>query len=132
MKNTLLFLALCAAAPAFAATPQDIQQSLIPLAKQENPAFRGFSAAQGERFFHAKNAKGASCAACHTDNPKAEGKHERTGKLIAPLAPVANRERFTDPAKVEKWFKRNCQDVLERACTAQEKGDFLAYLLSVK
>lgn len=132
MKNTLLFLALSASLPALAATPQEIQQSYAPAAKQESSAFKDFSASQGERFFHAKNAKSASCATCHTDNPKAEGKHERTGKLIAPLAPVANRERLSDPAKVEKWFKRNCQDVLERACTAQEKGDFLAYLMSVK
>lgn len=132
MKNALLFLALSAALPALAATPQEIQQSYVPQAKQENPAFKDFSAARGERFFHAKNAKGTSCAACHTDNPKGEGKHERTGKAISPLAPVANRERLTDPAKVEKWFKRNCQDVLERTCTAQEKGDFLAYLMSVK
>ena len=56
----------------------------------------------------------------------------KTGKEVAPLAPAANAERFASPAKVEKWFKRNCQDVLERPCTAQEKGDFIAYLLSVK
>lgn len=132
MKNLLLLAMLGAAAPALAATPQDILQSYAPQAKQEAPSFKDFSASRGERFFHAKSAKGNSCATCHTDSPKAEGKHERTGKAIAPLAPVANRERLTDPAKVEKWFKRNCQDVLERACTAQEKGDFLAYLLSVK
>jgi hypothetical protein len=30
--------------------------------------------------------------------------------------------RYTDPAKVEKWFKRNCTEVLGRVCTAQEKG----------
>jgi hypothetical protein len=48
------------------------------------------------------------------------------------MAPVANAERFTDAAKVEKWFKRNCSDVRKRACTANEKGDFIAYLLSVK
>ena len=56
----------------------------------------------------------------------------RAHKSIEPLAPVANRERLTDPAKVEKWFKRNCKDVLARECTAQEKADFLAFLISVK
>jgi hypothetical protein len=30
---------------------------------------------------------------------------------------------------VEKWFKRNCNDVLARACTPAEKADVLAYLL---
>jgi hypothetical protein len=49
-----------------------------------------------------------------------------------PLSPTANKQRFSDSANVEKWFKRNCQDVLERACTAQEKGDFIAYVLSVQ
>jgi mono/diheme cytochrome c family protein len=132
MKNILLLIMLGAAAPALAATPQDILQSHAAEAKQEDASFKEFSASRGERFYHAKSAKGNSCATCHTDSPKAEGKHERTGKAIAPLAPIANRERLTDPAKVEKWFKRNCQDVLERACTRQEKGDFLAYLLSVK
>jgi hypothetical protein len=33
---------------------------------------------------------------------------------------------------VEKWFKRNCNDVAGRACTALEKGDVLTYLLSLK
>jgi hypothetical protein len=48
------------------------------------------------------------------------------------MAPAANAERFTDTAKVEKWFKRNCNDVLDRACTPQEKGDVITYLLTVK
>ncbi len=73
-----------------------------------------------------------SCAACHSDNPKATGKHIKTGKAIEALAPAANPQRLSDPAKVEKWFKRNCNDVLQRACTAREKGDFVAWLVSVK
>jgi hypothetical protein len=48
------------------------------------------------------------------------------------MAPSANPQRFTDAAKVEKWFKRNCNDVLRRSCTAEEKGDFIAYMLSIK
>ncbi len=132
MKKLLLTALLLPSLPAFAATPLEIQQSYAAEAKQQNPAFKEFSAARGEQFYHAKSAKGSSCAACHTDNPKAEGRHEKTGKAIAPLAPVANSERLTDPAKVEKWFKRNCQDVQGRACSAQEKGDFIAYLRSVK
>jgi hypothetical protein len=38
--------------------------------------------------------------------------------------------RYTNTAKVEKWFKRNCNEVLGRECTAQEKGDWLAYMTS--
>jgi hypothetical protein len=73
-----------------------------------------------------------SCASCHTQNPLSVGKHAKTGKDIAPLAPAANAERLTSPDKVEKWFKRNCNDVLGRTCTPQEKGDVLAFLLSLK
>ncbi|PIX96910.1 MAG: hypothetical protein CO126_10440 [Hydrogenophilales bacterium CG_4_9_14_3_um_filter_63_34] len=100
-------------------------------AMKEEPGFRDFSARRGEQFFHAKHGD-TSCASCHTDNPKAGGKHAKTGKAIEPLAPVANAKRLSDAAKVEKWFKRNCNDVLQRACTAREKGDFVAWLVSVK
>jgi mono/diheme cytochrome c family protein len=96
-------------------------------AKQEDPAFSGFSAQRGEQFFRAKHGE-MSCASCHTDNPKQAGSHVKTGKAIEPLAPVANPQRLSDPAKVEKWFKRNCNEVLQRACTAREKGDFMTWL----
>mgnify|MGYP002148010371 CR=1 FL=1 len=55
-----------------------------------------------------------------------------TGKTISALAPAFNPERFTDPAKSEKWFRRNCNDVLARECTAAEKADMLAWLVSLK
>ena len=100
-------------------------------AKAEDPAFKDFSAANGQKFYNAKTGE-LSCSSCHTDSPKALGKHAKTGKEIQPMAPVANAKRFTDAANVEKWFKRNCNDVLSRACSAQEKGDFIAYLLSVQ
>ena len=78
-----------------------------------------------------RNAQAVSCASCHTDNPKQAGR-TRVGKRIEPLAPAANPERFTDAAKVEKWFRRNCTDVLQRECSAQEKGDFVAWLSQIK
>ena len=46
------------------------------------------------------------------------------------FASGANAERFTDMAKVEKWFARNCNSVLGRACTAQEKGDVATWLVA--
>ena len=136
MSRFLLYvLCLLVSSAAFAA-PVDLLQGYETQARQANPQFQAFSAARGEQFYHAKrihgSGKSVSCAACHTDNPKSAGKNEKTAKEILPLAPSANKERLTDVAKVEKWFKRNCQDVLERACTTQEKGDFLAYLLSIK
>ncbi len=117
---------------ALAQTPDEILAAISQDARSANPAFRGFSAANGERFFQQTHSNELSCASCHTDNPAAVGKHARTGKSIRPLAPAANAERLTDTAKVDKWFKRNCNDVLERACTAQEKGDVLTYLLAIK
>jgi hypothetical protein len=93
--------------------------------------FTGFSAPRGETFFKAKHGGEWSCSSCHTENPAAQGKHAKTEKVIKPLAPSANAERFSDPEKVAKWFKRNCKDVLERECTAQEKGDVMTYLMAV-
>ena len=124
----LVLLASMATTPVFADTPQQILESLVA---QAGPA----SAARGEQLFRAKSTAGKatdSCTSCHTDNPKAPGQHAKTHKTIDPIAPVAQKDRFTDPAKVEKWFKRNCQEVLGRACTPQEKADFTAYMVSVK
>ncbi len=71
-----------------------------------------------------------SCSSCHgTDFSKA-GKHRKTHKVIDPLSTRVNTERFTDEKKIEKWFKRNCNDTWGRECTAQEKADFLTFLLA--
>ncbi len=115
-----------------AETPADFLKQFETTARQESAGFQGFSAQRGEAFFRATHGREWSCASCHTQNPLAAGKHARTDKPIAALAPAANAERFTQPDKVAKWFKRNCNDVLGRACTAQEKGDVLAYLTSLK
>ncbi len=45
------------------------------------------------------------------------------------MAVSKNPARYTDPDNVEKWFGRNCSDVLGRACTAREKGDFITYMM---
>ena len=87
------------------------------------------SATRGETFFNARHGSEWSCASCHGSPPTGQGKHAKTGKAIAPLAPAANSERFADAAKAEKWFRRNCNDVLGRACTPSEKADVLAFLL---
>lgn len=93
------------------------------------------SAARGAALYRIEHAgrdgTRRSCAACHGASPAQTGK-TRVGKPIEPLAPAANPQRFTDAAKVEKWFRRNCKDVLQRECTAQEKGDFIAWLSQAK
>ena len=90
------------------------------------------SSVRGEQLFNAKHGKEWSCASCHENPPNHDTKHIVTGKLIKPLSPNSNPERFSDQAKVEKWFKRNCNDVLGRECAAQEKADMLSWLLTVK
>ena len=96
------------------------------------PGFAGFSAARGAMFFKDTHGGEWSCSTCHTGTPTAAGRHARTGKNIAPLAPAVNPDRFTDAATAEKWFRRNCNDVVGRECTLQEKGDVLTWLLSLK
>ncbi len=73
-----------------------------------------------------------SCTTCHDADPTKPGRHNKTKKVIEPMAPSANAERLTDQKKIEKWFKRNCEWTYGRECTAQEKGDFLKFLTSAK
>jgi len=93
-----------------------------------------FSAKDGQALFQGTHSGGKpetpSCTTCHTKNPRAMGQ-TRAGKQIKPMAVSKNPNRFTDPAKVEKWFRRNCHTVLGRACTAKEKGEIITYLSSI-
>lgn len=102
------------------------------LAGYEAQAGAAAQPARGQQFFTSRHGQEWSCASCHASMPGAQGRHASTGKTIAPLAPAFNPQRFTDEAKTEKWFKRNCNDVLGRACTAGEKADVLAWLLTLK
>ena len=109
-----------------------ILAKLTEEAKAADPAFAGFSAERGQAFFLAKQSGGSaespSCSSCHTTDPKAAGK-TRAGKVIEPMAVSVNPARYTDAEKVAKWFDRNCNTVLGRACAAQEKGDFLTFMI---
>lgn len=89
-------------------------------------------AERGRAFFTSRHGGEWSCASCHGSPPTAPGKHASTGKAIDPLAPAFNPKGFTDTAKVDKWFRRNCNDVLKRECSPAEKADVLAYLLALK
>lgn len=97
-------------------------------AQAATPALAG----RGQQLFTTRHGRDWSCASCHSATPTMEGKHASTGKVIAPLAPAFNPERFTDTAKTDKWFRRNCNDVMGRECTAGEKADVLAWLLTLK
>ncbi len=135
MRKHCVLLGMLFSVNAFAATPQELLKQYEVQAKQESAAFSGFSADAGASFFRTErahsNGQKVSCATCHTSDPRNQGK-TRANKVIEPIAPIVNAQRFTDPVKVEKWFGRNCKDVLERACTAKEKGDYIQFMLSVK
>ncbi len=133
MKTTTHLPALAVlAALALAGTAAGAADPLVDVtaAARAAPGFAGFSAERGAQFFRRPHGDW-SCATCHTENPRQAGRHAVTGKAIEPMAPAFNPGRLTDPAKVEKWFRRNCKDVLSRECTAQEKGDVMVYLRSI-
>jgi cytochrome c553 len=133
MKRTFTLITMVGAltmATAASATPA--ANELFAKYKSEGAA--NFSAEQGKKDWtkevKPEGGEALSCTICHGDDLTKEGKHHKTGKIIKPMAPSANAERFTDAKKIEKWFKRNCNDVWSRECTAQEKGDILKFLLS--
>lgn len=109
-----------------AATPAELLSGYT--AQAGSPAV----SARGQQFFNARHGREWSCATCHGAVPSQAGKHASTGKPIKALAPAFDPERFTDPAKTEKWFRRNCNDVLGRECSAAEKADVLGWLLTLK
>ena len=89
-------------------------------------------AERGRAFFTSRQGGEWSCASCHGNPPTVTGQHASTGKSIKPLAPAVNPLAFTDSARVDKWFRRNCNDVLKRECSAGEKADVLAWLTRLK
>ena len=116
-------------------TAQKLANKYETIAKNINPQSTGLSAEDGKSFFNREltiKGKQVACASCHTTNPANDGKHMVTNKPIRPLAPAVNDKRFTSVDKVEKNFTKHCNDIIGRDCTAQEKGKFIAYLLTVK
>jgi mono/diheme cytochrome c family protein len=129
MKKLIPLLALLVSPTLWAETPAQFIASYSAEAAKTQPGFTA-DAARGKAFASRNQGVSSvlpSCTSCHTDNPRNPGRHAVTGKTIAPLSPVVDAERFSDPAKVEKWFKRNCKDVVGRACTPAEKADFIAF-----
>lgn len=123
----VLSVASMLAAPiARAATPAE--QLAAYVAQAGAPAVP----ARGQQLFTASHGREWRCASCHGAVPTQAGKHASTGKPIGALAPAFNPERFVDTAKTEKWFRRNCNDVLGRECSPAEKADVLAWLLTLK
>lgn len=127
--KTLKLVPICLSALLLATTAHATTAS-EQLAGYTREAGAAADAARGQQFFTQRHGRDWSCSSCHTSRPTTEGQHASTGKTIAPLAPGANPQRFSDAAKTEKWFRRNCKDVLGRECSAGEKADVMAWLLS--
>jgi cytochrome b len=126
-----LLLGLPARAGAAGPVAADLLREYEARARRERPALRSFSADEGRRLYfseHVQDGEKVSCSSCHTADPRKRGLTP-AGKVVEPLAPSANPDRLTDRREVEKWFKRNCKQVLGRECTAEEKGHFLTFLL---
>lgn len=130
MKYALILSALLFALPALAqdTTPQTlVEQYSAEAGAPPSPQ-------NGKALFLSSQTGGKpdtpSCTTCHTADP-AKGGQARTGKPIDPLVPSVNPKRFTDTKFVEKWFGRNCNSVIGRDCTAQEKADFISWLTSL-
>jgi cytochrome c peroxidase len=126
LAASIVTAALGAAGPG----QQAVLARYAALAKAADPQFAGFSAARGRAFFlarHDASPDTPSCSTCHTADPTRPGE-TRAGKAIDPMAVSVTPSRFTDLAKVEKWFRRNCDTVLGRDCTPLEKGDFIAFM----
>ena len=121
------------AAPNLASDRAAILAHYAAEARKANPGFKGFSAAAGRAFFlaHPAGARPAtpSCSYCHTTDPRNQGR-TRAGKRILPMAVSRTPSRFTKLSKVRLWFRRNCQSVYRRQCTAVEKGNYITFMAS--
>lgn len=124
----LMFLA--GTSPVFAETPDSLVAGYVAEASRTAPGFAA-SAQRGQSLFMKEwgvSQKMPNCTVCHGKNLQLDGKHAVTDKRIAPMAPAVNPERFTSFTKVEKWFKRNCTEVVGRECTPAEKADFIQFV----
>ncbi|KAF0191785.1 MAG: hypothetical protein FD165_1508 [Gammaproteobacteria bacterium] len=127
MRKHLLFLAaITVAQPAWSISVDEA------IAHYNPQGTLALNPKHGDELWHQKNigedGKERDCMACHGKDLTKPGKHVKTGKVIDPLAPSANKERLTDLEKIEKWFTRNCKWTYGRECTDQEKVDLLKYL----
>ena len=134
-RPTALTTLVALVASLWLATPAQAGDATTPEAQLQRwtaEAGTPGNAERGRTFFTTKHGGEWSCSSCHNAPPTTDGKHASTGKPIAPMAPAFNAKAFTDAAKVDKWFRRNCKDVVSRECSAAEKADVLAYLVAQK
>ena len=133
LNLSILVLALILPALATAGPRDELLIRYKAEARSADANFSGFSAARGEALYFERHTGGKpdtpACSTCHAADPRKPGLTP-TGKRIDPAAVSVSPDRYNDPAKVEKWFKRNCNEVLGRQCTPLEKGDWLTWMIS--
>ncbi|MFO1410424.1 MAG: DUF1924 domain-containing protein [Steroidobacteraceae bacterium] len=126
LPRILPLLAAALPSPPSPATPRPPRCSRAGVLAGGAAAATAFSAACGRQLFERPGRDWSCASATRTTRARRDG--TRSPARILPLAPAINPQRFSDQARVEKWFRRNCRDVLERECTATEKGDLLTWL----
>lgn len=128
---TWVIQALLPVAEAEAAeTPGSLLAGYAAEARAEDGNFTRFDAARGRELYFrevTRDGKTSACSSCHGPDPAAGGRSP-AGKKIEALDPNVNPARFTERRFAEKWFDRNCKQVLGRICTPVEKGDFLTWV----
>ena len=132
IRKLLAACILLAPATAIAAEIAPPQKTVIEsYLAAAGPGFSA-SAERGRSFFYTTHGGGKpdtpSCTSCHSVDLKRPGQ-SKAGKAIEPMAASVTSTRYGDAAHVEKWFRRNCADVVGRECTPAEKADVLSFLL---
>ncbi len=135
-KTHALITAFCFAVAGYASAALASPATDAEFAQFKAEGASTFSAEHGKQAWTkevtSKEGDKRSCTSCHDADPTKPGRHNKTKKVIDPMAPSVNADRLTDQKKIEKWFKRNCEWTYGRECTAQEKGDFLKFLMGAK
>lgn len=133
LRATLAGVVLTVSSTSQAGVREDLLAQYRAAVQAETGAWNGWSGARGQALHTQKlnggKANTPSCTTCHGADVRAPGR-TLTGKPLEAMAASAAPNRYTDAAKVEKWFQRNCNEVLGRACSAQEKGDWLTFMLT--
>ncbi|QKF83515.1 DUF1924 domain-containing protein [Halarcobacter ebronensis] len=101
---------------------------------KEKPNFKSFDIKRGEEIFTSKHigkkGKEISCSSCHGVDLTKSHENFFTAKVIEPLSPNTNKKRLTQKKEIDKWLKRNFNDVYNREGTPKEKGDVLSFIMS--
>lgn len=134
MKKMHVITLFCLAVAGYSSVAAASPATDAEFAQFKKDGASSFSAERGKQDWTkkvtSKEGDQRSCTTCHNPDPTKPGQHAKTKKVIDPMAPSVNPKRFTDEKKIDKWFKRNCEWTWGRECTAQEKGDFLKFLMS--